>query len=130
MMEFMNEVSGESLSKDTMEKFIKVLSPFAPHIAEELWRHIGHKNTVTYESWPAFDEKVLVEENASVVIQIGGKKRAIVEVSVKITEADLKKAVIQQMASTEYKITDKDKFITVFKPGTKIPKLVNIIPAQ
>jgi leucyl-tRNA synthetase len=128
MMEFLNEVSGEKLSKETVEKFIIILSPFAPHMAEELWNRAGHNKTVTYETWPVFDEKILAEENVSVVIQISGKKRALLDVSVKISENELRKCVIQHMSTTDYKVSEKDKFITIFRPGTKIPKLLNIIP--
>lgn len=127
MMEFLNEVSSSQISKDTAEKFVLVLSPFAPHIAEELWEALGHSTTLAYESWPAFDEKYLVEDQVSVVIQISGKKRGLIEVPPNIKEDSLKDQIIMQMSSTEHKVGEEDKFIIVTRPGTKIPKLVNII---
>lgn len=127
MMEFLNEVSGEGLSKDTAQKLTIILSPFAPHIAEELWERLGNSKTITYEKWPSFDEKLLVEDQVSVVVQVNGKKRALLECKADISESDLKAAVIKQLSGTDYKVTDTDKFITVFKPGTKTPKLINII---
>jgi hypothetical protein len=68
------------------------------------------------------------DDVVTVVIQIGGKKRATVEVAPSIGEEDLKKAVIGAMAGTAYTISSADRFITVFNPGTKIPRLVNVLP--
>jgi hypothetical protein len=64
----------------------------------------------------------------TVVIQIGGKKRATVEVSPSINDADLKTKVIEAMAGSAYKVGMGDRFITVFNTGTKIPRLVNVLP--
>jgi hypothetical protein len=68
------------------------------------------------------------DDVVTVVIQIGGKKRATIEVAPNIAEADLKAAVIAAMVGTAYKVGDGDRFITVFNTGTKIPRLVNVLP--
>jgi leucyl-tRNA synthetase len=68
------------------------------------------------------------DDVVTVVIQIGGKKRATVEVAPSIAEGDLKAMVIEAMAGTAYKVTAADRFITVFNTGTKIPRLVNVLP--
>jgi hypothetical protein len=68
------------------------------------------------------------DDVVTVVIQIGGKKRATVEVSPSIAEVDLKAKVIEAMAGTAYKVGAGDKFITVFNTGTKVPRLVNVLP--
>jgi leucyl-tRNA synthetase len=130
MMEFLNTASGEAVSKSTLEKFTLILSPFAPHIAEEMWQRLGHPKTLAYEAWPTFDEKLLEEETAVVVIQINGKKRALVEVATDISQEDLNKAVAEKMTGTDYKVTASDRFITVFRSGTSIPKLVNVLTKQ
>lgn len=127
MMEFLNTVGGESVSKSTLEKFVLILSPFAPHIGEELWERLGHSKTLAYEAWPAFDEKLLQEETVVVVIQIDGKKRALIEAPADISQESLNKAVVEKMAGTDYKVTLEDRFITVFRSGTSVPKLVNVL---
>jgi leucyl-tRNA synthetase len=127
MMELLNTISDKPVSKDTLEKFTLVLCPFAPHLAEELWERLGHKTAASLAPWPAFDPAQVVDDTVTVVIQIAGKKRATIDVAPSIDEAELKAKVIEAMASTAYKVSASDKFITVFNPGTKVPRLVNVI---
>jgi leucyl-tRNA synthetase len=103
------------------------LSPFAPHASEELWERLGNKKTLAYENWPSFDEQYLKEDVATVVIQVNGRKRGLVDVPVDISENGLREAIVAKMKGTEYQVNEGDRFITVFKPGTSIPKLVNIL---
>lgn len=128
MMEFLNEVPIE-VSKSLLERYVLVLAPFAPHLAEELWGRLGHSATLAYEPFPSWDEAALVEQNVTVVVQVNGKKRALLDVSAEILEPQLKELVIATMAKTDYKVSPADRFITVFQPGTKRPKLVNVITA-
>jgi leucyl-tRNA synthetase len=81
MMEFTNFFLKEEVRpKRTMEQFVLLLSPFAPHIAEELWRSLGHADTLTHEPWPVFDEELIREEMIEVPVQINGKLRGRVNV--------------------------------------------------
>jgi hypothetical protein len=64
----------------------------------------------------------------TVVIQVGGKKRATVDVAPTIAEDELKGEVIKAMSGTSYNVTESSRFITVFNPGTKVPRLVNVLP--
>lgn len=128
MMEFLNTVGDKPVSKDTLEKFVAVLCPFAPHLAEELWERLGHTIAASLSPWPSFDPELVRDDVVTVVIQIGGKKRATVEVSPSINDADLKTKVIEAMAGSAYKVGMGDRFITVFNTGTKIPRLVNVLP--
>ncbi len=127
MMEFLNEVGSKKVSTRTLNDFVSILSPFAPHISEELWQRLGHKTSVALGNWPCFEESLLVEETTAVVIQVNGKKRAIIEVSVSIAEEQLKSEVISRMSQSDYPVSEKDRFITVYRPGTKIPRLINVI---
>ena len=127
MMEFLNEASGQAISRDTLEKFVLVLSPFAPHMSEECWQRLGHNKSLAYVAWPKHDESILQEDTVTVVVQVNGKKRALLEVSANISEGDLKSEIISKMENTDYKVNQSDRFITVFRPGTSIPKLINII---
>jgi len=81
MMIFINEANKwEEHPKPVMESFLKLLAPFAPHITEELWRKLGHKETIAYEDWPEFKEEYLVSETQLYPVQVNGKVRADIEV--------------------------------------------------
>jgi leucyl-tRNA synthetase len=127
LMEFLNEVSGRKVSLETLRKFVLLLSPLAPHMCEELWSRLGNTKSLAYEPWPSYDEALLITETITVVVQIKGKKRATVDVPREIPEASLKEVIIQRMAETAYKVTETNRFITVFEPGTSTPRLVNIV---
>ncbi len=82
MMEFINFMAGQdSRPKSVLEPFILILSPFAPHIAEELWRVLGHDSSLAYESWPSYDEALLVEDTIEIPVQINGRLRAKIQVA-------------------------------------------------
>ena len=82
MMEFINFMAGQdSRPKSVLEPFILILSPFAPHIAEELWRVLGHNSSLAYESWPSYDEALLVEDTIEIPVQINGRLRAKIQVA-------------------------------------------------
>ncbi|MBX7144045.1 MAG: leucine--tRNA ligase [Oligoflexia bacterium] len=127
MMEFLNAVGNAAVSRKTLERFVLILSPFAPHACEELWQRLGSTKTLAYETWPTYDEALLRDDVVTVVIQINGRKRGLVDVPADVSQDALRQAIVDKMASTEYKITIKDRFITVFRPGTSIPKLVNVM---
>jgi leucyl-tRNA synthetase len=71
----------EKVSKDILEKMLILLSPFAPHISEELWQSLGHKESITIAQWPKFDEALLQNQMVTVGIQINGKLRDTVELA-------------------------------------------------
>ena len=94
MMIFVNSATKEDiLPKKYAEGFVKLLSPVAPHIAEELWNRLGHNDTITYESWPTYDESKLVDENIEIPVQVNGKVRATVQISVDSSEEEVKNIV-------------------------------------
>ncbi|MBI4252693.1 leucine--tRNA ligase [Candidatus Uhrbacteria bacterium] len=64
-----------SLPKELQGAFVRILSPFAPHIAEELWRMMGHQGTLAYEPWPSYDEALIREAMFTLAVQINGKTR-------------------------------------------------------
>lgn len=129
MMEFVNNVYGQPVSKRVLEQFTLVLAPFAPHLAEEMWARLGHSGSITAERWPSYDPALLERNKVTVVIQVNGKKRSTVDVDVGITEDALRGEVIRAMSATSFPVREQDRFITVFQSGGKIPKLVNVIAA-
>lgn len=93
MMEFTNFLSKEtSRPKAVLEPFVLLLSPFAPHLAEELWNTLGHKNTLAYEPWPSYDESLLVEDTIEIPVQFKGKLKAKIQVPNGLTAEELQAA--------------------------------------
>ncbi len=130
MMELLNTIGDKSVSKETLEKFTLVLCPFAPHLAEELWERLGNKASASLAAWPEFDQRYVVDDLVTVVIQVAGKKRATIEVAPNIDEQALRERIVELLAATAYQARLSDKFITVYNPGTKVPRLVNVIIAS
>jgi leucyl-tRNA synthetase len=74
MMIFVNHlIKQPTKPKSVIEKFILILAPFAPHIAEELWQKLGHKDTLAYETWPEYDKELVKEKEIGLAVQINGK---------------------------------------------------------
>ena len=77
MMECLNAMRKETqVPKGVAEKFVQILSPFAPHVAEELWQRLGHTTSLAYEPWPGFDAALTVENTVTMGVQVNGKLRA------------------------------------------------------
>ena len=81
LMIFVNEaMKMPALPRKEMEQFVLLLSPFAPHLGEELWELLGHKKSLAYEPWPAYDDAKTVEDKLEIVLQVNGKVRGKIEV--------------------------------------------------
>ncbi len=95
MMEFVNHFTKESVRpKSAMEKFVLLLSPYAPHLCEELWQLLGREGTLAYELWPEFDEAFLSDDQIEIPIQLNGKLRSRISVSPDASKADLEAAAL------------------------------------
>ena len=88
LMEFVNHFQSQGLTVDSKKVFIKLLSPFAPHIGEELWEEDTNSGSVFSQEWPTFDESKLSKKSANIAIQVNGKLRGQISVSVGV-EKDL-----------------------------------------
>ena len=76
MMIFVNHLGRQSVRpKSVIDKFILILAPFAPHIAEELWQRLGHNGTLAYEPWPEYDKELIKEKEIERAVQVHGKIR-------------------------------------------------------
>ncbi|MCA9679952.1 MAG: leucine--tRNA ligase [Kofleriaceae bacterium] len=90
MMVFVNEATrADKLPRAWFESFVKVLSPFAPHLAEELWERLGHAESIAYAPWPAWDEAKLKRDTITIAVQVSGKMRGTIEVAADAAEADI-----------------------------------------
>ncbi len=76
------------------EAFAKMLAPFAPHLAEELWRALGHEDTLAYEPWPAADSSLLVEDTVTLAVQVNGKRRDEIQVPPDADQAAIEAAAL------------------------------------
>ncbi len=97
MMVFINEgYKQERISKDYVEGFIKLIAPITPHIAEEIWEKLGHSDTISYETWPTYDESKLVDNEVEVVLQVMGKVRAKISVAKDISKEELERIALKK----------------------------------
>ncbi|WP_099362230.1 leucine--tRNA ligase [Fredinandcohnia onubensis] len=123
LMVFINDAyKATELPKPFIEGFVKLLSPVAPHLAEELWAKLGNTGSIAYESWPAFDEAKLVEAEIEIVIQVNGKVKAKLHVP-----ADASKEVLEQIAMGADPVKEQIEGKTVRKVIAVPGKLVNIV---
>ncbi|PTI89593.1 leucine--tRNA ligase [Mammaliicoccus vitulinus] len=123
MMVFINDCyKQDHINKSYVEGFLKMLSPIAPHISEELWQKLGHADTVTYEEWPVFDEALLVDNEVEIVIQVNGKLKDKVKIS-----KDLTKDEMEAVALDNDKIKEAIEGKTIRKVIAVPQKLVNIV---
>ncbi|MDK2976180.1 MAG: leucyl-tRNA synthetase [Candidatus Marinimicrobia bacterium] len=103
LMVFINECyKEETLNRLYMNGFVKLLSPFAPHLAEELWEKMGNTDELTYSSWPEYEEKYLMEETVDYPVQINGKVRTVITVPKNISREDLEAIVFENDRVQKY----------------------------
>jgi len=123
MMIFVNEAyKAEKLPRKAMNDFIQLLSPIAPHIAEELWERMGHGDTITYEPWPEYDEAWIADREIEIVIQVNGKIVERVMVAADATEEEL-----ERLAKESARVQELTSGKTVRKVIVVKGKLVNVV---
>jgi len=100
MMIFVNAFTNvEIIPLSALRTFLVLLNPFAPHLASELWEKLGAKfsdarGDATEQSWPSYDGRLLIEDEVEIVVQVNGKVRDRMRVSIHVTEAELKAAAL------------------------------------
>ena len=102
--------------------FLIILSPFAPHIAEELWQRAGFKGLCCEQKWPKYDEKLIKEKNIILIIQVNGKVRGKIEANSEISEKEARDLALSQEKLKKW-IGGKEIKKIVFVPG----KLINVV---
>jgi leucyl-tRNA synthetase len=123
MMEFVNFFTKQSVRPHSvMERFVLLLSPFAPHVAEELWQLLGHVKTLAYEPWPTFDDALTKDAEIEIPVQILGKLRGKVVVPAGSDQATLIAAARAEPRIAEL-LSSKEVVKTIVVPG----KLVNFV---
>ncbi len=123
MMIFLNLITKKGrVTRDTARNFIKVLSPFAPHMAEEIWSMLGGKNTLAYESWPAFNEDYLKEDLFEYPVSFNGKLRFKIELPLTMPKDEIIKIVLADPRAEKW-LEGKAPSNIIVVPG----RIINIV---
>jgi leucyl-tRNA synthetase len=116
MMAFVNGATqAQTLPGDIVKDFLRLLAPFAPHIAEELWMRLGEPRMIAYEPWPEYDETLIVTETIQVPVQVNGKLRTVMEVA-----RDSSDSTLEHLAL-------KDDKIAAYISGTEVERVI-VVP--
>lgn len=129
IMELVNEMYkykegtiNQGLFKAAIENLVLVLSPFTPHICEEMWEHLGHDTFIYSEAWPVCDESALVRDTIEIVVQINGKVKEKMDIPAGLGKDELEKLAMEN--EKVQKLTSGKNVVKVIAvPG----KLVNIV---
>ncbi|MGW7729870.1 leucine--tRNA ligase [Streptomyces canus] len=116
--------AGAAVSRPVAESLVLLIAPLAPHIAEELWRKLGHPDSVVHQDFPVADPRYVVDESVTCVVQVKGKVKARLEVSPAISDDELEK-----VALADEKVVAALDGAGIRKVIVRAPKLVNIVPA-
>jgi leucyl-tRNA synthetase len=122
MMEFVNSCRNTMPPKDEVSAFVRILAPYAPHIAEELWEKVGNSETLTYSDWPVWDEKALVKQVINIAVQVSGKMRASIEFPVDASKEEILNTVKQHP-----KIAPRLEGMEIIREIVVPKKLVNLV---
>ena len=123
MMIFINAVYKEEVfPKEYALNFLKLLNPIAPHITEELWQLLGNDNTITYESWPTYDESKTINNTLEIGVQVNGKLRATISV-----EKDSSKELLEELALNEENVKKHLEAKEIVKIIVVPNRIVNIV---
>ncbi|MGX1120661.1 leucyl-tRNA synthetase family protein [Streptomyces ambofaciens] len=116
--------AGGPVPRSVAERLVLLVAPLAPHVAEELWRKLGHTDSVVHQDFPVADPAYVVDETVTCVVQIKGKVKARLEVAPSISDDDLEKAAL-----ADEKVVAALGGAGIRKVIVRAPKLVNIVPA-
>jgi leucyl-tRNA synthetase len=123
MMEFTNFfLKCERRPRVAMEKLVLLLSPFAPHLGEELWSLLGHDKSLAYESWPQFDESRMRQDTVEIPVQVNGKLRSRVTAPVGATREEIEQLAREDPRTAEH-LVGKAVVKVIVVPG----RLVNFV---
>jgi leucyl-tRNA synthetase len=123
MMVFVNAATqAETLPRETVTAFLRVLSPYAPHITEELWERLGEIGLLAHATWPVHDEALCVDETNTIVVQVNGRVRASLEVPLNMAKDELETMAVADERVRKH-IGGKNVARVIVVPG----RLVNVV---
>jgi leucyl-tRNA synthetase len=123
MMEYINVVRRDERTahRGEVEPLVQLVSPFAPHVAEELWERLGHTESVFDSGWPSFDPAIAAEDLMTIAVQVNGKTRGTVQIAVGSGQDAAQAAALDDPAIAKFVASTPKKII--FVPG----RLLNIV---
>ncbi len=116
---FIEMARNGGVDKETLETFIRLLAPFAPHISEELWQEMGHSGSVFHCGWPSYDKKAMEDDEVEIAVQINGKTKATVTLP---KDCAKEEAVARGKAALKDKLTG-NVIREIYVPG----RIINIV---
>ena len=123
LMIYLNELAkAPALPRQAAETFILLLSPFAPHLCEELWEHYGHSDTLAYEPFPQYDEKELEQSEIEILVQVLGKPKARLMMPVGCSAAEAQEIAFAD-DTVKAAMGGKEPRKVIYVPG----RLINIV---
>jgi len=123
MMIFVNNCMKENVvPKNYAEGFLKLLNPIAPHITEELWNRLGHSKTISYETWPTYDEAKIQDDTIELPIQFNGKLRATIKIA-----KDLPKEKVESVVKSNERVKSLLEGKNIVKEIYVPNKIYNIV---
>jgi leucyl-tRNA synthetase len=114
--------SAEVVSRESFESFVKVLSPYAPHLAEEVWEELGYSESVFEQSWPTFEERLTKDDVVEVAFQVNGKVRGNAMLSRDLSEEDAQARAVAHENVQKF-LEGKEIVKVIYVPG----RIVNIV---
>jgi leucyl-tRNA synthetase len=127
MMEFLNEFQALDSKKSQIygfciEKLTQILAPFAPHLAEEIWQKLGHKESIFKSHWPEYDPEAIKEELVTIVVQVNGKFRATLDMPVNPEKEEVEKKALE-CEKVQNLIKNKEIVKKIYLPN----KVINLV---
>ncbi len=122
MMILANEMDKSGVSLKDYKKFLQILSPFAPHMTEELWTMLGEKKSINLAAWPVWDKNLIQDEEIKIAVQVNGKVRAEIVISVDEKEEVVKQKVLENENVLKY-TSGKDVRKVIYVKN----RLINIV---
>ena len=124
MMEFVNAATKwDEKPRKTLEPFVLLLGPYAPHLSEELWNMLGHEGSNAYEAWPEADASLLVEDTVTLAVQVNGKMRGKVELAADASQADAMALAMAQENIAKFVQDEANIKKIIYVPG----KILNVV---
>ena len=124
MMEFVNAATKwDEKPRKTLEPFVLLLGPYAPHLSEELWGMLGHEGSNAYEAWPEADTSLLVEDTVTLAVQVNGKMRGKIELAADATQADAMSSAMAQENIANFVGDEAGIKKIIYVPG----KILNVV---
>jgi len=122
MMEFVNATKGVPPTREDAERFLRILSPYAPHIAEEIWQRLGNEESIAFAEWPIWDDAVIQQDTVTIAVQVQGKMRGKIDVSKSATKDDVLNAARANPNVAKW-LQDKEIVKEIVVPG----RLINFV---